>query len=329
MKRNVVMGCLGGLVLLAVGLAVVAWVLVNPARPISGTSVSGPNPDDLRRHVKALTNLGGYRSFEYPGVLDRAADYIASEWSAAGFEIAEQPYEVGGIEVRNLLIGYGPNVDPLVVVGAHYDVCGDQDGADDNGSAVSAILELARLLAEFRPPVERRIELVAYTLEEPPFFRTDAMGSVVHARSLRQRGVRVAAMICLEMLGYFSERRDSQGFPVPGLGLLYPKRGDFIAVVGNLGGRRLTRQVKARMAGACSVPVYSINAPTLVPGVDFSDHRSYWREGFPAVMITDTAFYRNPNYHLPSDTADTLDYDRMAQVVRGLYSAVCSLAGCP
>jgi Zn-dependent M28 family amino/carboxypeptidase len=186
---------------------------------------------------------------------------------------------------------------------------------------------LARLLAEHRPPVTRRIEFVAFTLEEPPFFRTDAMGSAVHARSLRQRGVPVAAMVCLEMVGYFSDQPRSQRFPMPGLGLLYPNTGNFVAVVGNLGGRRLTRDIKARMAGACAVPVHSINAPTLVPGVDFSDHINYWREGLPAVMITDTAFYRNPNYHLPSDTADTLDYERMAEVVKGLYSAVCSLAG--
>jgi Zn-dependent M28 family amino/carboxypeptidase len=215
----------------------------------------------------------------------------------------------------------------VVVVGAHYDVCGDQDGADDNASAVAAMLELARLLAERRPTVARRIDLVAFTLEEPPFFRTDDMGSAVHARSLRQRGVRVAAMVCLEMVGFFSDRPHSQGFPVPGLSLLYPSTGDFVAVVGNLGSRRLTREIKTRMAGACAVPVHSINAPAVVPGVDFSDHLNFWLEGFPAVMITDTAFYRNPNYHLPSDTAETLDYDRMTEVVKGLYSAVCALAG--
>jgi hypothetical protein len=320
------MGCLGGFLLLAAALAVVAWVLVNPARPVPSVAVVAPLPADLRRHVEALTDLGGFRSYQHPDVLDRAADYISSQWRAAGFEVEEQAYEVDGVTVRNLVTGYGPETSSVVVLGAHYDVCGDQDGADDNASAVASVLELARLLGEHRPTVARRIELVAFTLEEPPFFRTGDMGSAVHARSLRQRGVRVAAMLCLEMVGYFSDRPHSQRFPAPGLGLLYPHTGDFIAVVGNLGSRRLTHEVKARMAGVSAVPVHSINAPALLPGVDFSDHLSYWREGIPAVMVTDTAFFRNPNYHLPSDTADTLDYDRMAEVVRGLYSAVCWLA---
>jgi Zn-dependent M28 family amino/carboxypeptidase len=191
---------------------------------------------------------------------------------------------------------------------------------------VAAILELARLLADHRPLLDHRLELVAYTLEEPPVFRSRHMGSAVHARSLRERGVEVRAMICLEMLGYFSDRPGSQSFPAPGLGLLYPRTGNFIAVVGSLGGRRITRQVKARMAGASMVPVISINAPSLLPGVDFSDHRSYWNQGFPAVMITDTAFYRNPHYHEPSDTPDTLDYRRLAEVVKGLYAAMTTLS---
>jgi hypothetical protein len=327
MLRTVFMGCLGVILLLAFGFALAAWVLVNPVRPVPSTVAIAPSPGNLQRHVAALTSLGGFRSYEHPDVLDRAAGYISSEFRAAGFDVTEQQYEVAGLGVRNLVIHYGPETGSVVVVGAHYDVCGDQHGADDNASAVGAMLELARLLAERRPTVVRRIELVAYTLEEPPFFRTDAMGSAVHVRSLHQRGVQVSAMLCLEMVGYFSDRPHSQRFPAPGLGLLYPHTGDFIAVVGNLGSRRLTREVKARMAGACTVPVHSINAPALVPGVDLSDHLSYWREGIPAVMITDTAFYRNPNYHMTSDTAETLDYGRMAEVVRGVYSAVCALAG--
>jgi Zn-dependent M28 family amino/carboxypeptidase len=258
-------------------------------------------------------------------VLDRAAGYIRESWRSAGFEVAEQPFEVFGITYRNLMVSYGPETAPTVVVGAHYDVCGDQPGADDNASAVAAILELARMLSEDQPELERRVELVAFSLEEPPFYRSRSMGSWQHAASLRERSVQVEAMICLEMIGFYSERPRSQKFPLPGLGFLYPRTGDFIAVVGNLGGRSLTRRVKSAMAGACTVPVHSINAPALVPGLDFSDHWSYWRHGFPAVMVTDTAFYRNSNYHLPSDTADTLDYPRMAEVVRGVYAAMVAL----
>jgi hypothetical protein len=211
------------------------------------------------------------------------------------------------------------------VVGAHYDVCGEQPGDDDNASAVAAVLELARLLERHRPDVAHRLELALWPLEEPPNFRTPAMGSAVHARRLADGEVPVGGMICLEMLGYFSDRPGSQSFPVPGMGLLYPSRGNFIAVVGNGPSWRLTREVKARMDGATELPVRSINAPALVPGVDFSDHFNFWRQGWKAVMITDTAFYRNPNYHQLTDTPDTLDYGRMARVVTGVYAAATTL----
>jgi hypothetical protein len=323
--RNLV-GCLVALVVTLVLGIVAGRFMVNPAEPIPFEGSVEVDPDDLRCHVEALTGVGGYRSYEHPEVLDRAADVIRSRWREAGYEVEEQPFEINGTTYRNLIVSHGPEGAPVVVIGAHYDVCGDQDGADDNASAVAAVIELARMLARYRPQLDHRIEIVAFTLEEPPFFRTRAMGSHVHARSLRDRGVEVTAMICLEMIGYFSDVPGSQGFPIPGLGLLYPRTGNFIAVVGNTGGRRLTREVKSLMAGACAVPVHSINAPALVPGLDFSDHRSYWKNGFPAVMVTDSAFYRNPNYHLPSDTADTLDYARMAEVTKGLYAAIIGRA---
>ncbi len=320
------MGCLGTIVATAVLAVLVARFVVNPTRPRPFDRTVGVDEPALRGHVEALSSLGGFRSFEYPGVLDRTAAYIRDVWEEVGLEVTEQPFEVLGNTYRNVAAAYGPDRASVVVVGAHYDVCGDQDGADDNASAVAALLELGRLLTVDRPPIERRIELVAFSLEEPPFFRTASMGSWQHAASLHDRRVDVAAMICLEMVGYFSDSPGSQAFPIPGLGLLYPRTGNFIAVVGNLGGRRLTREVTSRMAGACDVPVHSINAPALVPGLDFSDHWSYWRHGFPAVMVTDTAFFRNPNYHLPSDTADTLDYRRMGEVVRGVYAAMVGLA---
>jgi hypothetical protein len=321
------MGCLGAIVLLAVALVLAARFAVNPARPLPFERDIRIDEDSLRKHVGRIASTTDFRSFEHPDVLDRAASYIRGYWQSVGFDVVEQAFEVGGVSYRNLIAGYGPDQAPLVVVGAHYDVCGDQPGADDNASAVAALLELARLLATDRPEVGRRIELVAYSLEEPPFYRTPDMGSWVHASGLRDRDARVVAMMCLEMVGYFSDRPGSQKFPLPGLGLLYPRAGDFIAVVGNLSGRGLTRNVKAAMAGACTVPVHSINAPALVPGLDFSDHWSYWKHGFEAVMVTDTAFYRNPHYHLPSDRPETLDYRRLAQVVRGVYAATLALAG--
>ncbi|MCI0347790.1 MAG: M28 family peptidase, partial [Acidobacteriales bacterium] len=167
---------------------------------------------------------------------------------------------------------------------------------------------------------------VAYALEEPPHFRSAAMGSVQHARWLKEQKINVRAMLSLEMIGYFSDAEGSQRFPAPGMSLIYGKRGDFIVVAGRFTDVRLVRRVKRAMTSANDLPVHSINAMASVPGIDFSDHLSYWQQGFPAAMITDTAFYRNPHYHTAADLAETLDYRRMAQVVQQVYAAVLDLA---
>ncbi|MBI4061055.1 MAG: M28 family peptidase, partial [Elusimicrobia bacterium] len=194
---------------------------------------------------------------------------------------------------------------------------------DDNASGAAGLLELARLLGKDAPAAPT--ELVAYSTEEPPYFATADMGSARHARALKARGAVIRAMISLEMIGTFSDEPGSQAYPSPLLALYYPSRADFIAVVGDLRNAGLARRVKKAMR-AGGLPVYSINAPAFIPGIDYSDHASYWREGYPAVMISDTAFYRNPRYHTSRDTADRLDYRRMAQVVSGAFAAVRDLA---
>jgi Zn-dependent M28 family amino/carboxypeptidase len=234
-----------------------------------------------------------------------------------------QPYVVAGRTHHNVLAHVGPETAERLVVGAHYDACEPGVGADDNASGVAGLLELARILALDPPAL--RVDLVAFTLEEPPYFRTPRMGSAIHAGSLREAGVRVRAMIALEMIGFFRDEPGSQEYPAPGLALLYPSRGDFIAVVGCLGQAGLVRQVKRAMAGAMELDVRSISAPRFVPGVDFSDQLSYWNAGYAAVMVTDTAFYRNPHYHEASDRPETLDFARMAQVVEGVHAAVLVL----
>jgi hypothetical protein len=166
------------------------------------------------------------------------------------------------------------------------------------------------------------VELVAFTLEEQPHFHTAQMGSAVHVASLTQQGIPVRVMFSLEMIGYFTDAPQSQSFPLPFLAAFYPSQGNFIALVGNLSQGLVVRSLKKAMQSASPLPVYSINAPRFVPGVDFSDHRNYWQAGYNAVMVTDTAFYRNPHYHTLQDTADRLDYDRMAMVVQGVYAAV-------
>jgi hypothetical protein len=168
------------------------------------------------------------------------------------------------------------------------------------------------------------VELAAYALEELPVFGTREMGSAVHARSLRASGARVRGMICLEMIGFFSKDPKSQRFPIELLGLFYPRQGDFIAVVGRVLDGRLARRVKRSMRSASELPVYSINAPRSLPGVDLSDHASFWEAGYPAVMVTDTAFYRNERYHTEEDTPDTLDFVAMAKVVDGLLQTAGS-----
>lgn len=315
---------------LAFSIACAAGVLaavIGPRVPRAGAGASDPSaeadPSRLRRHVEALVARGP-RDFGHADGLDRAAEYVAAALGAHAPEVTTQPVEVAGRTYRNVIARFGPDGPERIVVGAHYDTAGPLPGADDNASGVAGLLELARLLAAAPPSL--CVELVAFTLEELPNFAGPEMGSAVHAAALAREGVKVRLMISLEMIGYFTDAKGSQEFPAPGLGLVYPTTGNFIAVVGKLGQQRAARRVRDAMRAATPLGVESINAPRSLPGVDLSDHRSYWDRGWPAVMITDTAFFRNPNYHGASDTPDTLDYARMAQVVTGVYAAVWDAA---
>jgi hypothetical protein len=276
----------------------------------------------LRRHVEFLTIAAAPRDSDHPESLDRAAAYIRDEFSRTRARVREQVFTARGRPWRNVIASYGPDRGPLLVVGAHYDAFGGfgaNPGADDNASGTAGLLELARLLQEI--PLEWRVELVAFTNEEPPFFASPWMGSAVHARSLQSTDVE--GMICLEMIGYFSEK---QAWPHPFFRWLYPDRGDFIGVVGRWSDAALTRRVERAMRGGGRVPVLSFNGPRALD-IDASDQRNYWDAGYAAVMITDTAFLRNPHYHTPGDRAGTLDYERMAGVVDGVLNAVLHMAG--
>lgn len=282
------------------------------------------SPERLKTHVQMLSETFSPRDYLNTANLDRTAIYIKDEFEKAHGRVSEQPYKANGRSYRNVIASFGKDSNERLVIGAHYDVCQPLPGADDNASGVAGLLELAHLLGQTELPLT--VELVAYTLEEPPFFRTEAMGSAVHAVALKQQGIVVRAMFSLEMIGYFSDEPGSQKFPNPILKLLYPSRGNFITVVGNFGQLGLVRKVKRAMRSATSLPVHSINAPGWLPGIDFSDHRNYWQWGFPAVMITDTSFYRNENYHTSQDTSEKLDYNRMAMVVQAVYSAILELS---
>jgi len=327
--------------LVAIVLSLAALYLTQPILgvvrdPASGGAAKRVDAGRLRHHVEELSQRFAPRDPGHPKNLDGAAEYIRARFVEAGLATSFQEFDVNGRTFRNVVATTGQAAAPavertdapaaadLVVVGAHYDAVGPAIGADDNASGVAGLLELAPLLKDERGTA--RVELVAWCLEEPPFFRTRFMGSRVHAESLRKSNARVRATICLEMIGCFSDADGSQDYPLVGLGLLYPSRANFITVVGCVGQASLVRSVKRAMAQASDLPVWSINAPRALPGIDFSDHLNYWDAGYDAVMVSDTAFYRNANYHRATDTAESLDYPRMAEVVAGVRAAVAALA---
>ena len=282
----------------------------------------------LQQDVKTLTDMVPPRNARNVASLDKSAEYILDEFRKTGGRVEIQRIIQEGKEYKNVICSFGPEAGERIIVGAHYDVQGDQPGADDNASGVAGILELSRLVRSLKTELKYRIDFVAYTLEEGQFRKhpfARHYGSYNHAKSLARAGISVRAMISLEMIGYFSDRPNSQKYPLFFLRWFYPDKGNFIAVVGKWGQGSLVKKVKKSLAASSHVPVESLTAMSLLPGVSFSDHQSYWKFGYPAVMITDTAFYRNKNYHKPGDTADTLDYDRMAEVVRGLYWTIVQI----
>lgn len=264
------------------------------------------------------------RDWQNPANLDRCADYIAGHFERAGAKVEFQDFTVMEKRYRNVIGRFGVGKAGKIIIGAHYDSCSDTPGADDNASGVAGLLELARMIGA-NPPDEE-VELVAYTLEEPPFFGGPEMGSVIHAKSVAGEKERITGVIVLEMIGYFSDEPGSQIYPLPILKLFYPNRCDFITVVSRWDQGGWIKDLKRAMKGRTALPVYSFRGPESLPGVDFSDHRNYWPHGIPSAMITDTAFFRNTAYHTADDTAGRLDYDRMGMVVVAVYEAIRDLA---
>jgi Zn-dependent M28 family amino/carboxypeptidase len=281
--------------------------------------------DALKAHVFELSSRIGERNVFRPEALASARDYLRRVLTGYGLPPRIQTYAIGDAPCENLealLAGTGGIEMPRLVVGAHYDTAPGTPGADDNASGVAALLELARLLKG--KALRRPAALAFFSTEEPPFFGTDAMGSRFYAREARRRGDKIEGMICLEMVGCYSTQPGRQSYP-PFLKYLFPDRADFLGLVGNLSSRRFLKRVREALEGRLKLPLQHAVLPAWVPGVDLSDHRSFWAEGWPAVMLTDTAFYRNPRYHERSDAWDTLDYASMAAVVEGLAGALEAL----
>ena len=281
--------------------------------------------DGLRHHVEALAGTIGERNVWRPAALALAATYIANTLRSAGLDVRTQPYEAAGQAVENIeavLPGTGRGQE-VIVVGAHYDSVRGSPGANDNATGVAAVLELGRRFAGRRHP--RTVRFVAFVNEEPPFFQTPLMGSVVYASAARASGDRVVAMLSLETMGYYSDARNSQKYPAP-IASLYPDTGNFIGFVSNLQSARLLLRTRRAFRAGTAFPFRSAAVPASIPGVGWSDHWAFWQAGYCAVMVTDTAPYRYPWYHTAHDTPDKIAFGRLAQVVDGLENVVTVLA---
>ena len=332
MRKSLLLGALVVIVLAAAVAGLGAWMLWMPGRSYEGSQpdMSAGEMilrDRLRHHVQALAQDIGERNWRAYNNLERARHYIDEQLRSLVYEVEHQEFKFNGqsfFNVEAILRGTQSSARSIVV-GAHYDSVEGSPGANDNATGVSALLELARELRGQNLPAT--IRFVAFVNEEPPFFNTlEGMGSIEYVRRLEDPAGTVSAMLSLETVGFYSDVEGSQSYP-PLLGLFYSNKANFIAVVGNLHSRKVVRSIMRSFRENAAIPSEGIAAPAIIPGLSWSDHRSFWKAGIPAVMVTDTALFRDPEYHLATDTPGRLDYDRMARVVAGLAVAIASLAG--
>jgi Zn-dependent M28 family amino/carboxypeptidase len=280
----------------------------------------------LRGHVTRLAETIGERNlWRYPQ-LEAAALYIEAELESGGFTVKDQTYTAYDKESRNLIVEIPGSERPeeILLVGAHYDSVTGSPGANDNASGVAALLELARQLAGTHPV--RTVRLVAFVNEEPPFFKSKNMGSMVYVGGARDRGEKIVAMLCLETLGYYSQMKKSQQFPLPLMRLYYPNTGNFLTFVTNVSSRQLLRRSLKAFRKGSNFPAEGLVAPGWLPGVDWSDHWSFWQIDVPAIMLTDSALYRYHHYHSRQDKAEKLSYPEFARAVAGIIRMVEELS---
>lgn len=285
-----------------------------------------PVPADInlvKSHLQALTQTPKFRNYKNIDQLNAVADYIQQNFNKYSDSTAFQEYHVDGRIYKNVISSFGTENKKRIIIGAHYDVCGDQQGADDNATGVTALLELARMLKGQK--LNYRIDLVAYTLEEPPYFRTENMGSYIHAKYLKDHHIEVYGMASVEMIGYFRDEKDSQSYPLGVLSWIYGNKGDFITLVKKFGAGDFVNHFTTNFKEANQIKTETFTAPKFVKGTDFSDHLNYWKFGYSALMITDTSFFRNKNYHETTDTLETLDLPRMTRVIDGIFLSLIRL----
>ncbi|QWV93403.1 M28 family peptidase [Geomonas oryzisoli] len=280
--------------------------------------------DRLHEHVLVLAGQIGERNVAHYHALQDAAQYVGDRLREYGLTVGEQSELVEGRTVVNLegVLRGSRSPEEVVVIGAHYDSAPGTPGANDNATGVAALLELARRFAAVQP--ERTLRFVAFTNEEPPYFQGKAMGSMIYARRCRERGENIVAMLSLETMGCYYDKAGSQRYPAP-LDRFYPDTGDFIAFVGNVKSRDIVHRAIGTFRKTTRFPSQGVAAPERLPGIGWSDQWSFWQLGYPGIMITDTAPFRYPHYHQPSDTPDKIDYGKLSRVVAGLDRVVGEL----
>jgi Zn-dependent M28 family amino/carboxypeptidase len=291
-----------------------AWQSIDALEPL------------LKAHVATLADEIGPRNVFAPDKLHAAADYIRMFWKNLGYEVSAQTFLVQNVTCQNLAIEIPGTLKPeeIVLVGAHYDTVSWAPGANDNGSAVATLLELSRLFSKESP--SRTLRFVAFTNEEPPFFKTGSMGSLVYAKASQEKKENIVGMVCLETMGYYQDAPKTQRYPVP-FSFFYPDTGNFIAVVGNLGSKPLVKSFTRHFMEESDFPVECVATFGFLTGIDWSDHWSFWHCGYPAIMITDTALFRYPYYHSSEDTCDKITYYQLGRVTYGVFRALRRMVG--
>ncbi len=320
---------IAGLLLTVIAaLAVAYWYSLS----LPGESYAGPPPrvteaerdlaQRLHRHVTSIASEP--HNVLHHDALEKSAAYIEAELSGLGYQPVAQVYDIGGKSVRNIaveLVPNGANADtPSIVVGAHYDSYGNAPGANDNGSGSAAVLELARLLKGFAPK-DKRLRLVLFVNEEPPYDRTPDMGSYRYAKSLKEAGENVAGMISLETIGAFSDKPGTQKYPFP-FDLIFSDVANFVALVALPGGRQFLHEFVYSFRQHAQIPTIGGTAPDLVDGIGWSDHWAFHMFGYPAIMVTDTALFRYPEYHTPADTPEKVNYEKLAHITLGIEQSL-------
>ena len=315
-KKNQNIGLCLSTFLFSIFLSASTWAAPN---------MTAASTNNLKVYLEQIIGNDSYRNYKNIEELQRVSAWIKEQMRLFGIPCQYQTYSVNGLGYRNVVCNLAAGHADKVIVGAHYDVFGEQQGADDNASGVAGVIETARILAQQKSQLTQNIEFVFYTLQEPPFFKTEQMGSYIHAKSVQTQKDQIQGVYILDMIGYFDEKL-VQDYPV-GLKWVYPNHANYIAAVSNVQYYDLGAKYCEEMRTLNRLECQRFVATSFVSGMEFSDHLNYWKFDIPAVMITDTAFFRNKNYHTEKDTLKTLNIGKMANVIDGLVNNLMMPSG--